>query len=171
MIEAVYDPDGHVPPELADGQARAEGARYGAESLANRNLIDVEEGYAMVGELSADEEIGTRLGEPTVTVRLARVGGERPVPWAYDPGANAPPGMRDWALSEVRVRTKWLGEVRPPPIQARLIDLTKRDWPEWDRNVPVLVVGSDGTVANTNGPSLTYGAQIGLSHVAPPTRG
>jgi CRISPR-associated endonuclease/helicase Cas3 len=166
MIEAVYAEDGDVPAALAERQGRAEGADHGARSLANRNLIDVEDGYAMIGELSADEEVGTRLGEPTITVRLARIAGERLVPWAYNPGANAPPGMRDWALSEVRVRTKWLGEVHPPPSQARLIDLTKRDWLEWDRNVPVLVVGSDGVIANgSSGSAFAYSGSTGLARI------
>jgi CRISPR-associated endonuclease/helicase Cas3 len=163
MIEAVYQADGHVPQALAAEQARAEGAGYGAQSLANRNLIEVETGYAMVGELSTDEEVGTRLGEPTIIVRLARLAGERLVPWASDPAAAARSTPRNWALSEVRVRTRWLGDVRPPPTEERLIATVKEKWQEWERNIPVLIVGADGSISLAQASTCRYNETTGLS--------
>src|SRR5690606_34303168 len=79
FIERVYG-EADVPECLRSGQDEAEGRGYGERFQASQNLINFAEGYSAVGNPSVDQEIGTRLGEETVTVRLARLDGERIVP-------------------------------------------------------------------------------------------
>jgi CRISPR-associated endonuclease/helicase Cas3 len=110
VIEAVFGADSRdrVPAGLERGVIASEGRRRADASLGEWNTIDGAEGYG--GGLGAwtDHEDGrTRLGEPTVTLRLARWdgGGFRPL---------VDEGPRPWALSEVSVRRALVDRVEPP---------------------------------------------------------
>ncbi len=139
LIERVYDNE-DVPPILEGSQIEDEGKEMSSHSLGQLNVIDLEDGYgSLPTELSGTEDIGTRLGEPTVTLRLARVEAGRLVPWreASDDLSRA------WALSEIRVRDK----AAPPTGDQELQDQAKSDWPAWERNeICIAVVEGDGRV-------------------------
>ena len=73
LIEYVYANE-DVPTPLQEKQIEDEGKEMGNRSLGRFNVVDLEGGYgSLPTELSGTEDIGTRLGEPTVTLRLARI--------------------------------------------------------------------------------------------------
>ncbi len=102
MMESVFG--AAAPPIPAGLEESAQGAW--AEFLAQRSIaidrtIDVKRGYVPdLGRWGSDDEgePGTRLGEPTVVVRLARRVGDSVEP--YFPGGD----WTAWSLSEVRLR-------------------------------------------------------------------
>jgi CRISPR-associated endonuclease/helicase Cas3 len=165
MIERVYGGKDEVPQCLQRGELEAEGRSGGQKNLAQSNVVRPEWGYHQVGDLSPDQEIGTRLGEDTVTLRLARRKGGRLVPWAT-PLDRAQPGVDDtwgWAMSEVTVREKWLGAPTSPAVLASAIGHLHATWPEWERAAyPVAVVEDDGRVLLCGEHGFTYSTKRGF---------
>lgn len=166
MIESVYREDGwsDVPEALRAKNMQADGVAAGEGSLGRMNVVDLAGGYGgLSDQLGIDEDIGTRLGEPTVTIRLARREGDRLVPWA----ATNDPSMA-WALSELRLRRTWL-----PAGFAVADDAVRRaakaTWPDWEQSMPIGVVAEDGTVSfGSEGSDLTYDVETGLKKRSPP---
>ena len=144
LIERVYANE-DVPLALEEKQIEDEGKEWGNRSLGRFNVVDLQGGYGSLPmDLSGTEDIGTRLGEPTVTLRLASIEEGRLVPWcaAHDSDAD-----RAWALSEIRVREKFLQGASPPSKDQALHKRAKRDWPEWERcEILIAVVEDDGRV-------------------------
>ena len=108
-VEAVFSEDSefHPPEELQRVTCRVEGERNADESLAMINAIDPHQGYGGARGSWTDVEDGrTRLGEPTITLCLARWNGETLRPW-FDGGPDS------WALSEVSVRRVQAAEPGP----------------------------------------------------------
>ena len=131
----------------------------------------LEGGYgSLPTELSGTEDIGTRLGEPTVTLRLARIEEGRLVPWCTVPDDDP---NRAWALSEIRVRENFLAGALPPPEDQTLQEQAKSDWPEWEREILIAVVEEDGRVrlegAKDEG-YFMYCPRIGFRRVVPQSR-
>lgn len=158
LIERVYGAE-DVPAALKAAQVDAIGAEVGAETLARLNVIDPNGGYLSVGIVSADQEVGTRLGEPVRTLRLARLENGTIRPWAEDPDIR-----RAWALSEVTVREKLIAGREAPPGLADAIATARADWPEWDRTILAVVDGSEivELVGEADQGRLTYCRQLGL---------
>ena len=105
MIEFVYSTS-DLPHQLQDQEDEAEGQEYADRMLGDFNVVDLEDGYGSLGSnISSNEDIGTRLGEETITLRLARRAGEKLVSWSNGDLADS---QLDWALSEVRVRKNFL---------------------------------------------------------------
>lgn len=104
MIEAVYGETGYerVPEGLKRSSDSRQGACSSERTLARQNLLAFDTGYDATSNQWPDEDaytdIPTRLGEPTVRLRLGRIGAEnRLLPWTrVDPDI-------DWALSELTV--------------------------------------------------------------------
>lgn len=164
MIGRVYREEG-VPQCLERGQLEAEGKILAHRFQAQSNLVRLEDGYHEIGDLPPDQEIGTRLGEETVTLRLARREGDRLVPWAAQPEVDAVSG---WAMSEVTVRRKWLRKGDPPAEFGPAIGLLHATWPEWERAAyPVAVVDDDGRVLLDGESSFIYSASEGLRKARP----
>ncbi|WP_439375804.1 hypothetical protein [Bradyrhizobium sp. DASA03120] len=118
MIEAVYgDRVEPVPAVLHGAEMKGAGKDSTAKTLERFNVVDLAAGYGTLpSDLRCDEEIGTRLGEETVTVRLARREGESLAPWFRSDG-----GARlNWALSELRVRKAFWGKAAAPGADAAL---------------------------------------------------
>ena len=163
MIETVYAGDG-VPVVLQAAQQRGEGQGFGARSLARRNVIDTVAGYGgLPTSLSADEQIGTRLGEKTITLRLARMEEGGIVPWVRQQGLATDIA---WALSEISVREKWLGKVASPAADLLLHEAAKAAWPEWEQPIMIAVVADDGVVRLEGAASFTYSPTHGLKRNA-----
>ena len=170
LIERVYANE-DVPLALEEKQIEDEGKEMGSRSLGRFNIVALEGGYGSLPmDLSGTEDIGTRLGEPTITLRLASIEEGRLVPWcaAHDSDAN-----RAWALSEIRVREKFLGGASPPPEDQALQEQAKNDWPEWECEILIAVVEGDGRVrlegAKDDG-YFMYCAQLGFRFVVPQAR-
>jgi len=109
-IEGVFsdDPAATVPEALAAIGQKAEGVRRGDSATATFNSIRLEDGYEQCyGEWWDESHTPTRLGEPTVVVRLARWDGQALKPWS---NATEYP----WAFSEVRVRRSVLASEEQP---------------------------------------------------------
>ena len=141
LIETVYSPDSELQPpaaletisERADGKAKAD------RSTAASNQISLSLGYQPTGVTSSwrdDVSTPTRLGEPTVRLRLARRRGDSLLPLAA--------GNRGWELSEVSVRqARVAAEAK---ADAALIEKAKtemRDHGKW-AIVVVLREGPEG---------------------------
>ena len=161
LIEDVYANE-DVPPALEKKQIEDEGKEMGSRSLGQFNVIDLQGGYGgLPMDLSGTENIGTRLGENTVTLRLARLAEGSFVPWCA-----ADDSSRAWALSEIRVREKFLDDASPPPEDQALQEQAKSDWPEWERReILIAVVEGDGRVRLEGSKSendLTYFSNRGM---------
>ena len=168
LIEAAYrlDPE-DLPDALAAGHNASLGNDYAAVSIARNNTIDPGRGYGDVRRVSLDEEIGTRLGEETVTLRLARRSGNLLLPAVKRHGA----GMAlDWALSEVSVRKRWLlagataldSSGLPAPRDPAARDAARGLWPEWEQAIALYEIDPDGSLATAQDLSLFYDGAGGL---------
>ena len=163
LIETAYGAGTDDLPELLrKGHDNSVGEEYGKRAKGQRVTIRPSGGYAEVVTPSADEEIGTRDGEPSITVRLARFVGEQLVPLA---------GLTDgerlgWALSEVAVRVSWLARCQrkadPDASLAAAIAHLRATWPEFEQSIPVIVVSTDGTAAGDLYTGLRYRSATGL---------
>jgi CRISPR-associated endonuclease/helicase Cas3 len=101
MIEFVYADDAgeHIPEGLQRNAATAEGDAMANRSMAAFNSLYLDSGYEVTStHWREDESTPTRLGEPTTTVRLARILNDQLQPWAED-GAD-----HLWELSQVTVQ-------------------------------------------------------------------
>ena len=108
MIEAVYGDGAELVPQLlVAAEQKGLGKEGAAKTLGAMNVVALEDGYGLLRPVGVDEDIGTRLGEPTITLRLARRLDGKLVPWDCTPGA---PLFVSWALSEVRVRRSFWGD-------------------------------------------------------------
>ncbi|MEQ1613697.1 MAG: CRISPR-associated helicase Cas3' [Hyphomicrobiaceae bacterium] len=168
MIEEVYGVDGFddVPEVLRKASQDAIGREGAARSFANANLLNVREGYGGNPALwTADTLTPTRLGDPVTVFRLGRIERGSIVPYYADDNL-----ARAWALSEVSLsRKRATGVPASDAALAALINAAKTDWPEWEREMPLLVLEPDGDhwrgVVETGDKmaiSLRYDKQSGL---------
>jgi CRISPR-associated endonuclease/helicase Cas3 len=163
MIEAVYGENAEaVPACLRAAETKGEGQEGKAKAIGAFNVIDLGGGYGQLpSDLRADEDIGTRLGEPTLTIRMARRENGGLVPW-FRAGGAAP---FDWALSELRIRKALWGGAKAPPEDAPLLERATKEWTEWDRSIVLAEVGVDGRVRVQNG-DFHYSSIVGLRRIA-----
>lgn len=163
MIEAVYGPEHtEVPAELLQEELKDKGTQGSAKTLGKLNAIDVDKGYSgLPSNLSADQDIGTRLGEPTLTIRLARQEKDRLLPWTYVDGGDL---NLDWALSEISVRQKFWGNTTP--LETPLHHAARADWPDWEKEIKLVEVAPDGQLLAA-GEAFSYSTERGLQKVVP----
>jgi CRISPR-associated endonuclease/helicase Cas3 len=164
-IEWVYGPenDDHIPPALRAGSNRAEGKEAADRSNAYLNRLKPENGYeASTLDWPEDANTPTRLGEPTVTLRLVR---ETP-DGRYE--AWHPESPRPWQLSEVSVRRSQV-EAEDPDLPAGILDeLHGRMSDEGRFSVVVVLRVVEGTgTGKASGPNKTtttvsYSCDLGL---------
>ena len=170
LIEYVYANE-DVPPALEGKQLDDVGTESGERSLGQFNVVKLQDGYGnLPTELSGTEDIGTRLGEPTVMLRLARIEEDRLIPWCSVPDDDP---NRAWSLSEIRVREKFLAGALSPPKDQALQERAKSNWPEWERDILIAVIEGDGRVrleGVKDGSYFTYCPRIGFRRMVPPTR-
>ena len=110
-LESVYGDQAIDPPEglqtatmLAEGESRAQC------DMALGNALRLNEGYKRTQLQWVDDTVSpTRLGEPTVTFRLARFSNGRIVPWHRGKTVK-----KSWGLSEIRVMAYRLFDSAPP---------------------------------------------------------
>ena len=169
LIERVYANE-DVPSALEEKQIEDEGKEMGNRSLGQFNVVDLEGGYSSLSmDLSGTEDIGTRLGEETVTLRLARLAEGRLIPLCADDDPR-----KAWALSELRVREKFFDDTSPPPEDQALQEQAKNDWPEWERReILIVVIEEDGRVrleGMKDDGYFMYCARLGFRFVVPQTR-
>lgn len=108
LVEAVYDSE-EVPDSLARQADAAIGANMAHASMAQNAVLKLDRGYLRDGTDWSDEQYTpTRLGEPTTTVRLARVGPNGPEAWRADCGPRL-----QWSLSQVSVARRLVAKPAP----------------------------------------------------------
>ena len=133
MIETVYDKDALPPIGLCDVSDRVDGARRADRSTARGNLLTFDNGYkpdALIWE--DDGEAPTRLGEPTVRVRLAKRAHGGLVPWC-----DTQTGM-DWKLSELSVPARLIASEHPG--DAALLETARVAMPDEGRYVVIVAL-------------------------------
>ena len=137
LVEAAYD-EANTPAGLRRSTRRAEGNEGRARGVADQNVLAFESAYELsAGRWAADEHTPTRLGDPTVTVRLAKYADDgRLVSWFHD--RENP--VRNWPLSEVSIRAARISGVVEDAESAADLALLRAHWPEWDRETLVLVL-------------------------------
>lgn len=167
LIETAYGAGTDDLPELLrKGNDLSKGEEYGKQATGKGVTIRPSGGYAEVVTPSADEEIGTRDGEPSITIRLARFAGEKLVPLA----GPADGERLGWALSEVAVRVSWLArhlrKAGPDAFLAAAIAQLRTTWPEFEQSIPVIVVSTDGVAAGDMHAGLQYRPATGLQSSA-----
>jgi CRISPR-associated endonuclease/helicase Cas3 len=103
LVEAVYGEGApEIPPSLEEVENEALGVRSGERTQAHYNTLDFQKGYDWDGmKWERETRVKTRLGEETITLRLARVDAGRVVPWISTEEGDP---RRAWALSEVSLR-------------------------------------------------------------------
>ena len=154
MIEGVYGASAiPLPPCLEAAVGNAEGEEGAHASLADYNTINLAEGYAALGgKLSNDETIGTRLGEETITIRLARRDQGVLLPWFDSESGDA---MLDWQLSEVTVNLRLWRKVSDAALSGTEVDALRATWPEYEREMPIITI-------NSNNLGDLYSNEVGL---------
>lgn len=167
LVEAAYRQEAD---DLPDGLATAHFASLGrglaGQFQGQHNTIDPRNGYAGMREVSADEDIGTRLGEKSVTLRLGTRSGATLVPVVSRQGASE---AANWALSEITVRHRWLAgkgspdhSALPAPADPATADAVRAAWPEWEKGMPLYAIGEDGRLMTVGEEAFVYDRETGL---------
>jgi CRISPR-associated endonuclease/helicase Cas3 len=167
FVEAVYDDATSIelPQCLTLADQKSYGEERGQATQGKFNVIKLNQGYLNLGVgLSDNQEIGTRLGEKTVTVRLARNLNGRLKPFYQID--DAPTALR-WELSEVTIRESLYRGLSPAPDTISLADIARKDWPEFEQKIEIYVVGGDGVLQDSTGHGLTYHGDMGLIRLSP----
>lgn len=138
LVQAVYaaEAEERFPRPLQRNWNEAVGAETAAGCIAMANLLDLDKGYG--GDHSGwdeDTRTPTRLGEATVTLRLAKSDGNRILPWYDDHDV-----FRAWALSEVSVRAGRVGATIIPEAHRQAADAVRAGWTRHDANKLLLVL-------------------------------
>lgn len=167
MIETVYGEDGYVatPEAFKKSSDKKHGACQSERYKARQNSLSFDYGYSSTGNNWPDEdvhaEIGTRLGEKTVRIRLAKLEGDRLIPWAMT-GSNI-----DWSLSELTVA--WRLVAAESTRNTVLLEHARKDMADEGRYciiVPLERGNRDwrGWAANAQGKDIQviYSATLGL---------
>lgn len=168
MIEAVYGEAAQegIPEGLLRASQRAEGEGSANAAQGRLNSLDLEAGYeATTAHWKDDAYAPTRLGEPTVTVRLAQWDDGRLVPWA---GADP---RHAWQLSQLTVRRARIsGE--SPGLSATALEAVRGSMPDQGKHCVVLPLESGqegwiGSVKNGKGEAVRvcYDGRFGLQYL------
>ena len=176
VIEYVFDEEGEgvsqIPEPLQPQTDKASGKKKAEKNQAIWNTLVLNTGYAMTEIWEDDIHATTRLGEETVSIRLAKWEGERLWPWVSD-------SKHAWPLSEVSVRRFWVAEEAPITDKKlrHQMRLLKETWPgksEYYIVVP-MVEGPDGVWTgsalgqNKQVVRLTYSSEYGLQYFKHPS--
>jgi len=142
LVEGVYGPTEleDIPPPLQHASKEAEGRRRAERSIGGASLLKLELGYG--GETTiwnSDQIVQTRLGDPVTVFRLAKIEGERIVPYYPDENLG-----RAWALSEVSLSRRKADGVPPDRDRAKLVENAKATWPNWEQDTPLLILERRG---------------------------
>ena len=158
LIEAVHGKDAPTVPEvLQKAQDGADGEAIAQAGLARANLVEGDSGFlaGTRGAIGGDATFPTRLGEPQVTMVLARNRGGRLIPWADEEDPQSA-----WALSEVSAARKRFLNLLPDQDAPEIREV-KSTWPEWRRKSCEVcpVDAKSGRI----GEGLLYSTEKGLS--------
>ncbi len=145
LIEAAFSDKAEelIPAPLRKRDLEAEAKWQAERSLANINMLKLEQGYESTpNQWVEDMRTPTRLGDEESTIRLARWEGNRLIPW-YSQGEFL------WDMSQVNLRSTVVHEEVEPvdPLLRAEIERLKASLPDkgkWSILV-VLFPGAEGT--------------------------
>ena len=151
LVEGVYGEQALAAPEgieAARMQANADADALHQRSMGGFNTLKLEQGYVDSGmDYWNDIITPTRLGDPTIRLRLARWYNGQLIPW----GGTETDAWSDWittAMSEISVRQSWLGAETDSPddmlheaVNAYLA--TVYDQGRWSRLLPLQQVDDE----------------------------
>ncbi|OIQ90139.1 CRISPR-associated endonuclease/helicase Cas3 [mine drainage metagenome] len=123
LIEPVFgDNPGDGPPALEKIGLKAQAKRDAARGMAHLNFLTIKDFTPQKDAWSRDVQTPTRLGDPTITLRLATWRDGHLEPWAGE-------GARGWRLSEISVRSALCEAPLPPDAAAaQAITETRARW-------------------------------------------
>jgi CRISPR-associated endonuclease/helicase Cas3 len=163
MIEAVYGEEAvdGMPELLTEVEDVADGKDSGDKSLAKLNSLVLETGYGKGDGRWEDAEAPTRLGEPTVLVRLAKQDEKKDwIPWCKGNG-------HDWQLSQLAVRRYWANQ--EPSHMESVVSKLKKGMPDGGRYCLVIPLKKsdgkwEGSVLNAKNKevAVTYDETMGF---------
>ncbi len=163
LIESVYSADAEtIPDALVDNQMRAEGDRFAFKDQGRFNALSVLSGYGgMQTGLFSDTTAPTRLGEPSVTFRLAVRSEDTIAPICDHP-------LHKWELSEIQVRESSIAHSAATKHEQDRATATMRDKGKWSELIVLEPNGQDswaGAARDKGGNrvDLTYSMQTGLT--------
>jgi CRISPR-associated endonuclease/helicase Cas3 len=154
LIETVYDIEAQFPESLQASENRAEGESWAAVNIASAARLKLATGYtrgssgawllddaapALASEDGWDLGAVTRLGDPTVNVRIARWEDGLCMPWCA--------GGDGWELSTVRVVARHIKEAIVDPTRKELLERARNALPDqgkWSILLP-FTADADGT--------------------------
>ncbi len=125
LLEGVYGGESQIPEGLEVVSWEYFSDQMAKSSMAEFNVLDLSRGYSVEssqGEWIRDQDIGTRLSEPTVEVVLLRETGEGKLcPWIEDVS-------HPWAMSTVTLRQSQVKHLPPEPehLETALQELRER---------------------------------------------
>jgi CRISPR-associated endonuclease/helicase Cas3 len=127
FIEPVF---GHqamdIPTSLMAASDGAEVKRMTERSLGHMNLLKFNRFDRQGGAWDSDVRTPTRLGEDTMTLRLARWQDGDLIPWC-----SSAEGDRAWRLSEISVPRRWLEKpIYPSEAAAKTVRTVQSQWPD-----------------------------------------
>jgi len=162
LIETVYREEAdEVPEGLRKRQNDAVGKRCAEKAQGRFNALLVTAGYGeQRGGLFADSAAPTRLGEASVTLRLAVRSGDLILPIYEHP-------QQSWMLSEVQVRESVVAKSIATDEEKQRVAATMRDRGKWSELV-ILEQETErvwrGSACDKNGKhiELVYSTDIGL---------
>ncbi|MDR3439164.1 CRISPR-associated helicase Cas3' [Telmatospirillum sp.] len=135
LIEPVFGPDSlETPGPLDEISRRAEAKRTSDTGMAYLNFLKPGDFTTPTDAWSTDVRTPTRLGDPTLALRLATWTNGILRPWRDD-------GPKSWRLSEITIRCALFDAALPPDDDAdRAIQALSKDWATAGDPPPVLAL-------------------------------
>ena len=147
LIETVYGDQAEdaIPDGLKGSLMVAEGRASAEGSIATAQLLNFSKGYLRDGGMwDSDVRTSTRLNDdPQVTLRLARICGDRIEPFALDSAADDP--RLAWRLSEVNASERRVGGEALDPEHVEAARAAKTNWSRFDADKILVVLDQSDT--------------------------
>jgi len=139
LVEAAYSSTLLPLPEaLQDAETKAEGEDFGKRTIATFKLLNFEKGYDWDGvKWERDTKARTRLGEDTITLRLARMKDGALMPLAP---VEQNDWRRAWALSEVNLRASQCTGSNNTYDLDKMVDKAKQFWSLSEKEMPTIIL-------------------------------
>ncbi len=169
LVNAVYDSD-EIPEAFISKGSKSEGESRAADATASYGVLEPSGGYEYgTHHWLSDLRIPTRLGSPTTSVRLARVGWNGDLsPWTTDVKKH----LHAWALSEVRAYSYQV-PIGSQPLSryAAAAARAKREWGRFETELPILPLEAladgdwEGSLVTPSGKPVNfrYSTRFGLT--------